>query len=73
MRVIYAQRAWTPVQRKWLGRLAQQLVHEVVMDREDVQRVFIGDGGAPQLDRLLDGRLDHVLDTLGDTVWERAG
>jgi type I restriction enzyme R subunit len=73
MRSIYAQRAWTPVQRKWLGRLAQQLVHEVVMDREDVQRVFIGDGGAPQLDRLLEGRLDHVLDTLGETVWEQAG
>jgi len=73
MQGIYAQQAWTPVQRKWLARLAQQLVHEVVMGREDVQRVFIGDGGAPKLDRLLDGRLDQVLDTLGETVWERAG
>lgn len=73
MQGIYAQQAWTPVQRKWLARLAQQLVHEVVMGREDVQRVFIGDGGAPKLDRLLDGRLDQILGTLGETVWERAG
>lgn len=72
MQAIYAQQAWTPVQRRWLKRLAQQLVHEVVMDREAVQRVFGGDGGAPQLDRMLGGRLDQILGDLGERVWSQA-
>ncbi len=46
MQGIYAQRNWTPVQRRWLKRLAQQLIHEVVLDRDTVQRNFSGDGGA---------------------------
>jgi type I restriction enzyme R subunit len=73
MQGIYAQRAWTTVQRRWLKRLAQQLVHEVVMDREVVQRVFGGDGGAPQLDRLLGGHLDQILVDLTDRVWDQTG
>ena len=32
MQKIYAQHPWTPVQRKWLDRLAKQLTHEVVID-----------------------------------------
>ncbi len=32
MQLIYTLQNWTPVQRKWLERLAKQLVHEVVLD-----------------------------------------
>lgn len=53
-----------------MPRLAQQRVHDVVMGREDFVRVFIGDGGARKLDRLLGGKL---LGTLGETVWDRTG
>ncbi|RBD03440.1 hypothetical protein BRM70_06090, partial [Xanthomonas oryzae pv. oryzae] len=70
---IYAQRSWTPVQRRWLKRLAQQLIHEVVLDRDTVQRNFSGDGGALQLDRLLDGRLDQILGDLGEHLWDQTG
>ncbi|MCF5934515.1 type I restriction-modification system endonuclease, partial [Xanthomonas perforans] len=73
MQGIYAQRSWTPVQRRWLKRLAQQLIHEVVMDRDTVQRNFSGDGGALQLDRLLDGRLDQILGDLGEHLWDQTG
>jgi len=51
MQRIYQSHSWTPVQRRWLDRLAQQLVHEVVVDRPVVQRNFEHDGGAPRLDK----------------------
>jgi type I restriction enzyme R subunit len=72
MQGIYSQRAWTSLQRRWLERLAQQLVHEVVMDRDVVQRNFQADGGAPRLDKLLDGRLEQVLIDINDRLWEQA-
>jgi len=71
MQAIYTSRAWTPLQRRWLERLAQQLVHEVVLDREVVQRNFEADGGAPRLDKLLNGQLDQVLADIGEHLWEQ--
>jgi len=73
MQAIYTQHPWTPIQRRWLDRLAQQLVHEVVMDREVVQRNFDADGGAPRLDKLLDGQLDQVLAAISEHLWDQAG
>lgn len=73
MQAIYAQHAWTPIQRRWLERLARQLVHEVVMDRETVQHNFDADGGATRLDKVLDGQLDQVLAEISQHLWEQAG
>jgi len=73
MEAIYASRAWTPLQRRWLGRLAQQLAHEVVLDRDVVQRNFEADGGTSRLDKLLDGQLDQVLVDIGEQLWDQAG
>jgi type I restriction enzyme, R subunit len=70
---IYQSHSWTPVQRRWLDRLAQQLVHEVVVDRVVVQRNFEQDGGAPRLDKLLNDRLDDVLQSLNDHLWDQVG
>lgn len=69
---IYGQRAWTPVQRKWLERLGRQLTHEVVMDTAFVNRAFEQDGGAKQLNKLLGGDLDQVIQALADGVWPAA-
>ncbi|MGY3041389.1 type I restriction enzyme R subunit [Rhodanobacter sp. TND4EL1] len=73
MQRIYQQHNWAPVQRRWLERLAQQLVHEVVVDRPVVQRNFEQDGGAARLDKLLSGRLDDVLQSLNDHLWDQVG
>ncbi|MFW5636067.1 MAG: type I restriction-modification enzyme R subunit C-terminal domain-containing protein, partial [Thermodesulfobacteriota bacterium] len=73
MEKIYALHDWTPVQRKWLDRLAKQLVHEAVLDRDFVNRVFAQDGGDRRLDALLEERLDQVLDRLAESVWDAAG
>ena len=72
MQRIYALTVWTPVQRKWLDRLAKQLHHEVVIDQQFVNRAFATDGGAKRLDAMLGGKLDNVLETLAEGLWPDA-
>jgi type I restriction enzyme R subunit len=72
MQRIYSQHSWLPTQRKWLERLAKQLTHEVIIDREFVNHRFADDGGASQLDKILTNQLDTVLEALNDGLWERA-
>lgn len=72
MQRIYGLRPWTPVQRKWLERLAKQLTHEVVVDRTFVNRAFAQNGGAKQLDKMLGDALDEVLTDLASHLWIKA-
>lgn len=73
MQKIYSLHNWTPMQRKWLDRLAKQLSHEVVIDHDFVNKAFSTDGGAKRLDHLLNQQLDTVLDTLADSLWSQSG
>jgi type I restriction enzyme R subunit len=66
---IYTRHNWLPAQRKWLERLAKQLVHEVIIDREFVNSRFADHGGARQLDKVLANQLDTVLEELGEAIW----
>ncbi len=72
MQKLFAQHAWTPLQRKWLDRLAKQLTHEGVIDHDFVNTAFANDGGAKQLDKLLSGQLEQVMNTLADGLWPQA-
>lgn len=69
MQRIYQSHNWLPAQRKWLERLAKQLVHEVIIDRDFVNNRFAEQGGAKQLDKVLGNKLDTVLDDLSDAIW----
>ncbi|GAB2931129.1 hypothetical protein GCM10027181_32410 [Rheinheimera gaetbuli] len=69
MQRLYQQHSFNPNQRKWLERLAKQLVHEVVVDREFVNNCFANDGGAKRLNAVLDDQLDTVLAELSDAIW----
>ncbi|MCU4675251.1 type I restriction-modification system endonuclease [Catenovulum sp. 2E275] len=69
MQRIYQSHNWLPAQRKWLERLAKQLVHEVIIDRDFVNNRFGEQGGAKQLDKVLGNQLDIVLDELSDAIW----
>jgi type I restriction enzyme R subunit len=73
MQKIYALQQWTAVQRKWLERLAKQLVHEVVIDPQQVNEAFKNDGGIKSLNRNLGGNLDLVLQALNDNLWPEVG
>jgi type I restriction enzyme R subunit len=70
MQKIYLLHNWTPIQRKWLDRLAKQLSHEVVIDQHFVNRAFAQDGGAKRLDLMLDGGLEKVIDALSENLWQ---
>lgn len=70
MQCIFALHDWTPAQRKWLERLAKQLTHEVVLDREFINRRFADHGGIKRLNSVLDDQLDEVLETLNDGLWQ---
>jgi type I restriction enzyme, R subunit len=70
MQRLYQLHSFNPNQRKWLERLAKQLVHEVVVDREFVNNCFANDGGAKRLNVVLDNQLDTVLSELGETLWQ---
>ncbi len=73
MQNIYTLQPWTTLQRKWLDRLAKQLVHEVVIDPQQVNDAFRNDGGLKGLDRNLGGNLQRVLDALNDSLWSAVG
>ncbi|MDM5177059.1 type I restriction-modification system endonuclease [Massilia sp. DJPM01] len=72
MQALYLQHSWTPMQRKWLQRLAKQLTHETVIDHSFVNAAFANDGGVKQLDKLLGGQLDRVMNNLADGMWPQA-
>ena len=67
---IYVSHNWTPVQRKWLERLAKQLVFEVIVDHQFINERFARHGGLKKIDKILDNRLDNVLEQINDTLWE---
>ena len=69
MQKIFALHNWTPVQRKWLDRLAKQLTHEVVIDQQFVNQAFANDGGAKNLNNLLGGELEQVIETIKEQLW----
>jgi type I restriction enzyme R subunit len=69
MQRIYQSHHWLPAQRKWLERLAKQLVHEVIIDRDFVNNRFAEQGGAKQLDKILGNQLDTVLEELSEAIW----
>jgi type I restriction enzyme R subunit len=66
---IYQSHQWNPNQRKWLDRLAKQLVHEVIIDRDFVNNRFGEHGGAKQFDKVLNNQLDIVLEELSEAIW----
>jgi type I restriction enzyme R subunit len=72
---ILGERAWTPVQRQWLERIARQMKIEVVVDRESLDggQFRAEGGGFDRLDRVFGGRLGDALGALADAVWEKAG
>ena len=73
MQKIYTLYDWSNVQRKWLDRLAKQLILEVVIDQEFVNRAFAQDGGAKRLNSVLEGDLDKVLEALNENLWQAIG
>jgi type I restriction enzyme R subunit len=67
---ILAKRAWTEPQRKWLQRIGEQVVRELVVDRSALdQEPFQKDGGFNRLNRIFDGQLEAILGEINEELW----
>lgn len=70
MQKIHQAHDWNPNQRRWPDRLAKQLVHQVILDRETINQTPAFEGGAKMLNQILDDQLDTVQQELGEYLWE---
>jgi type I restriction enzyme R subunit len=67
---VLAAGTFSPPQRKWLERIAEQLKKEIVVDEDAFsQGAFANVGGWKGVNKALGGRLRTILDDLGDAVW----
>ncbi len=72
MRRILARRSWTEPQRQWLRRIEQQMIKEIVVDRESLdQGNFQRDGGFQRLNRIFEGQLETILGDINEEMWQR--
>ncbi len=72
MRRILASKPWTDVQRKWLKRIEEQLLREIVVDRAAIDDdPFRADGGFQRLNRVFSGQLELVLADINEEVWKK--
>lgn len=76
LRKILATRDWSRPQRDWLSRIAAQTKANGIVDRaalEDRELIFSREGGGfERLDRLFEGKLEEVLGTFNEALWQPA-
>ena len=72
---ILKAQAWTPVQQKWLRRIADDIAAEVVVDRDFLNggQYKVDAGGFERLNKVFDGRLEALLGEISDGTWKVAG
>lgn len=72
MQRIFASRNWTEVQRKWLKRIGEQIMREIVVDRAAIdEEPFRADGGFQRLNKIFGGQLETVLGDINDELWKK--
>ncbi len=54
-------RNWTPVQQKWLDRLASQFAHEVVLNQQFLNHRLNAGGGVKQLNLIHQVKIGAIL------------
>jgi len=73
MQRIRARQPWTEVQRKWLKRIEEQILSEVVVDRASIDEgLFRADGGFQRLNKIFNGQLESVLGDINEELWKKA-
>ena len=73
MQRVLSSRSWTEVQRKWLKRIEEQVIREIVVDRAAIdEEPFVKDGGFQRLNKIFGGQLEAVLSDINDELWKKA-
>jgi type I restriction enzyme R subunit len=74
MERILKSRPWTNPQRQWLKRIGDQVEREIIVDRAALdEEPFRKDGGFARLDKIFQGELVTVLQTINEELWSKAG
>jgi type I restriction enzyme R subunit len=72
MRRMLARGSWSEVQRKWLKRIEEQIIREIVVDPVSINgEPFSKDGGFAHLDKVFGGQLALVLADINEQLWEK--
>jgi len=72
MRAILASRPWTDPQKRWLGRIGEQVAKEIVVDREAIDKEpFVADGGFNRLNKVFGGELESILAGINEELWKK--
>jgi type I restriction enzyme R subunit len=67
---VIASGSFKPGQKRWLEQIAKQLKKEIVVDEEAFSGgAFENFGGWNGINKQFDGRLQQILNDLGDEVW----
>jgi type I restriction enzyme R subunit len=73
VRRILASRPWTDIQKRWLRRIEEQMVREVVVDRHALdEEPFQSDGGFQRMNKIFDAKLDGVLADINQEIWKES-
>jgi type I restriction enzyme R subunit len=70
---ILQRQTWTDIQRKWLKRIAEQFIKEVVVDREalDSDQFKADIGGFANLNKRFNGQLESILGDINEEIWRK--
>ena len=70
-KAILAKGKWTDPQKTWLRRIAEQIMKEIVVDRESIdQGTFAAQGGFNRLNRVFNGQLETILSDFNEELWK---
>lgn len=68
---VRTMRPWNKVQQKWLDRFEKQLIKEIVLQVEDLDDSPFNDaGGFRQLNKTFDDRLEEVINTINENLYQ---
>lgn len=62
---------WTQNQQRWLDRIVKQIKSEVIVDHESLKSgAFASAGGFNTINKSFSGKLDLLLETLHQEIWQ---
>jgi type I restriction enzyme R subunit len=70
---ILQRQSWTENQRKWLKRIGDQFIKEVVVDREALNsgQFKVDTGGFVNLNKQFNGQLEALLGDINEEIWRQ--
>jgi type I restriction enzyme, R subunit len=70
-KAILSKTKWTDPQKQWLRRIAEQLIKEIVLDRESIDLGnFAAHGGFTRLNKVFNGQLETILHDFNEELWK---